>query len=185
MGWKHIIMQLQEARSICQCVYCLDARKHEASCETDWTLWSREPIKKWKFNNVIHTPKSNNGYQTERLLHRMYFMKKRFFCFTFKRNYHICYWFHCIIISLLINHRYTKYIPEILRDAGFRPLKTNGLNNMCFYNSVSLLLFGDEEHANFLKLASAAAGFAYLHDIKTQVFAFFISKNTWLTSPNH
>ena len=82
---------------------------------------------------------------------------------------HIFYLF----IIIIIIYRFSSYIPSSVFELGLEPFYSSGDGN-CFYNSLSILMSGDEDDSEIYRLGTAMYGLAHYDHIVEAVRKSFM-----------
>ena len=73
------------------------------------------------------------------------------------------------LMSLFV--RYMKYVPPAMRTS-HAVYHANDADNRCLYNSLSIIIYGNESHAARLKLISVLNGISHMDKIIEEVIHF-------------
>ena len=68
--------------------------------------------------------------------------------------------------------RFLEYVPPSTDTLGLEPFYSSGDGN-CFYNSLAIMISGDESGANILRLGAALYGLAHHEHIVQAVSTYF------------
>ena len=76
-----------------------------------------------------------------------------------------------IILHILLKD-FLEYVPPSIHTLGLEPFYSSGDGN-CFYNSLAIMISGNESGANILRLGAALYGLAHHEHIVQAVSTYF------------